>query len=76
MDFIKYLSELQGYTDILVVVDKLTKQVVFIPTLNSIDAIDLTDLFVQNIFSKHRVPSYVTLDRRTKFISKFFRPLA
>jgi len=76
MDFIKYLSELQGYTDILVVVDKLTKQVVFIPTLNSIDAIGLTNLFVQNIFSKHRVPSYVTLDKGTKFISKFFRPLA
>jgi len=46
MDFIKYISELQGYTNILIVVDKLTKQVVFIPTLNSIDAIGLTDLFV------------------------------
>jgi len=33
MDFIKCLPESQDYMDILIVVDRLTKQVVFIPIL-------------------------------------------
>jgi len=32
MDFIEQLPESLGYTDILVVVDRLTKQAIFIPT--------------------------------------------
>jgi len=76
MDFIKCLPKLQGYTDILVVIDRLTKQAVFVPTLSSIDTPGLAELFVQNMFSKHGVLSHVTSDRGTKFISKFFRSLA
>ena len=75
MDFIKHLLESEGYTDILVVVDRLMKQAVFIPTHSSIDAAGLTYLFVQYVFTKHRVPSHVTSDRGTELISKFFRLL-
>jgi len=76
MDFIKRLPKSQGYTDILVVIDRLMKQAVFVLTLSSIDAPGLAKLFIQNMFSKHRVPSHVTSDRGTKFVSKFFRSLA
>ena len=76
MDFIKCLPESEEYTDILVMVDRLTKQVVFMPTHKSIDAPGLANLFLQNVFSKHGVPSYVTSDRGTEFVSKFFRSLA
>jgi len=76
MDFIKRLPKLEGYMNILVMVDKLTKQVVFVPTHNLIDVLSFTNLFIQNVFSKHGVPSHVTLDRGTKFVSKFFRLLA
>jgi len=76
MDFIKHLSKSEGYTDILVMVDRLTKQVVFVPTHNSINIPGLANLFIQNVFSKHRVPSHVILDRGTEFVSKFFRLLA
>jgi len=76
MDFIEHLPESEGHTDILVVVDRLTKQAIFVPTHSSIDATGLANLFVQNIFSKHRVPSHVMLDRETEFVSKFFRSLA
>ena len=76
MDFIEQLPPSGGYTDILVVVDRLTKQALFIPTIRSLDATMLAELFIKHIFSKHGVPSHVTSDRGTEFVSKFFRSLA
>jgi len=62
MAFIKQLPESLGYTDILVVVDRLTKQAIFIPTQRLINAIELAGIFLRDIFSKHGVPSHVTSD--------------
>jgi len=76
MDFIEQLPLLEGYMDILVVVDWLTKQTLFIPTIRSLDATMLAELFIKHIFSKHKVPSHVTSDRGMEFMSKFFRSLA
>jgi len=76
MDFIEQLPSSEGYTDILVVVDQLTKQALFIPTIRSLDATMLAELFIKHIFSKHGVPSHVTSDQGTEFVSKFFRSLA
>jgi len=76
MDFIEQLSESQGFTEILVVVDRLTKQAIFIPTQRSIDANDLVEIFMKDIFSKHGVPAHITLDRETEFVSRFFKSLA
>ena len=64
-----------GYTAILVVVDRLTKQAIFIPTHDTITSADLAKLFVLHVFSKHGVPSHVISDRRSEFISHFFRSL-
>ena len=36
---------------------------------------DLAKLFVLHVFSKHGVPSHVTSDRGSKFVSHFFRSL-
>jgi len=76
MDFIEQLPPSGGYTDILVVVDRLTKQALFIPTIRSLDATMLAELFIKHVFSKYGVPSHVTSDRGTEFVSKFFRSLA
>ena len=76
MDFIEQLPPSEGHTDILVVVDRLTKQAVFIPTVRSIDTVLLAELFIKHVFSKHGVPNHVTSDRGMEFVSKFFRSLA
>jgi len=76
MDFIEQLPPSEGHTDILVVVDRLTKQAIFIPTVKSINAVLLAELFIKHVFSKHGVPNYVTSDRGMEFISKFFKSLA
>jgi hypothetical protein len=75
MDFIKKLPPSSGYTAILVVVDRLTKQAIFIPTHNTITAPDLAKLFLLHVFLKHGVPSHVTSDHGLEFISYFFRSL-
>jgi len=36
---------------------------------------DLAWLFVLHVFSKHSIPSYVTSDRSSEFMSNFFQSL-
>ena len=72
MDFIKKLLLSSGFDTILVIVDQLTKQVIFIPAHNTIMSADLVYLFVLHIFSKHGIPSHVTSNRGSEFMSNFF----
>ena len=75
MDFIEQLPSSDGFTSILVVVDRLSKQGIFIPTYDTITSPELAKLFVAHMFSKHGVPSHVTSNRGSEFISHFFRSL-
>jgi len=76
MDFIKKLPSSSGFNTILVIVDQLTKQVIFIPAHDTITSTDLAHLFVFHIFSEHSVPSHVTSDRGLEFMSNFFQSLS
>ena len=75
MNFIKKLPSSSEFDTILVIVDQLTKQVIFIPAHDTITSVDLACLFVLHVFSKHSVPSHVTSDRGSEFVSNFFRSL-
>jgi len=75
MDFIEKLLLSSGFNTILVTVDRLTKQAIFIPAHDTITSVDLAYLFVLHMFSKHGVPSHVTSDRGSEFVSNFFRSL-
>ena len=75
MDFIKKLLSSSGFDTILVIVDQLTKQAIFIPAHDTITFVDLACLFVLHVFSKHGVPSHVTSDRGSEFVSNFFQSL-
>ena len=72
MDFIEKLPSFSGFDTILVIVDQLTKQMIFIPTHDTIMSVDLVYLFVLYIFSKHSIPSYVTSDRGSEFVLNFY----
>ena len=72
MDFIEKLPSSSGFDTILVIVNWLTKQVIFIPAHDTIMSTDLARLFILHVFSKHGVPSYVTSDRGSEFMSNFF----
>ena len=76
MDFIEKLPpSSSGYTAILVIVDRLSKQGLCIPTHDMITSQQLAQLFVLHVFSKHGIPSHVTSDRGPEFVSHFFRSL-
>ena len=75
MDFIEQLPPSSDFTAILVIVDHFTKQSIFIPTTDTVTSQGLAQLFVLQIFSKHGVPSHITLDRGLEFISHFWRSL-
>jgi len=60
------------FDTILVIVDWLTKQVIFILAHDIITSADLACLFVLHVFSKHSIPFHVTSNRDLEFVSNFF----
>jgi len=75
MDFIEKLPPSSGFDTVLIIVDQLSKQAIFIPTYDTITSAELARLFVTHVFSKHGVPSHVTSDHGSEFVSHFFRSL-
>jgi len=75
MDFIEKLPFSSGFDTILVIVDRLSKQAIFIPTHDTITSAELARLFVIHVFSKYGVLSHVTSDHGSEFVSHFFRSL-
>src|SRR5258708_997999 len=72
MDFIEQLPDSEGFSAILVIVDCLTKQAIFIPSHDMVNAPQVAQLFLIHVFSKHGVPAHVTSDRGSEFVSHFF----
>ena len=75
MDFIEKLLFSSGFDTILVIVDCLSKQAIFIPTHDIITLVELACLFVIYVFSKHRVLSHITSNYSSEFVSHFFHSL-
>ena len=72
MDFIEKLPPSSGYDNILIIVERLTKQSIFVPTVDTITAPMPAQLFVLHVFSKHGVLLHVTSDHGLEFVSLFF----
>ncbi|MBW0490470.1 hypothetical protein O181_030185 [Austropuccinia psidii MF-1] len=62
MDFITQFLLSNSFDSILVIVDRLSKMAVFIPTMSSIASLDLAHFFIKNVFSKHGLPSSIQLN--------------
>src|SRR5260221_3349935 len=75
MDFIEQLPASEGFSTILVVVDRLTKQAIFIPSHNTVNALQVARLFLTHVFSKHGVLAHITSDCGSEFVSHFFHSL-
>jgi len=76
IEFIEKLPSSSGFDTILVIVDRLTKQAIFIPAHDTITSMDFECLFVLHVFFKHGVPSHVISNRDLEFMSNFFRSLS
>ena len=71
MDFIETLLTSSGCDAILVIIDQLTKQGIFILTTICCTSKDLAILFILHVFSKHGVPEHVTSDCGPLFPASF-----
>jgi hypothetical protein len=73
MDYIEQLPESNGYNSILVIVDRITKQAIFIPCYGTEKAIDLAKHYLKHVFSKHGVPFSITSDRGKLFVLEVWK---
>jgi len=74
-DFITKLPLVQGYNSILVVVDRLTKIVYFISTIEKTLAKGLVRLFRNNVWKLHGLPKSIISDRGPQFAVGLMREL-
>ena len=64
MDFITHLPETaRGHTAILVCVDRLSKMAHFIPTKDTASAVDVAQLFIDQVVRLHGCPRDIVSDR-------------
>jgi hypothetical protein len=76
MDFITELPTSTKQNDaIMVVVDKLSKYAHFIPIKSTWKEIDISLVFMKEIFRLHGMPKEIVSDRDTKFTSNFWKSL-
>ena len=72
LDWITDLPPSHYHDAILVVVDRLTKMAIFIPTTKSMPAPDVAALFIQNVIRLHGLPHNIVSDRDPIFTSHFW----
>src|SRR5882757_4997454 len=75
MDFIPELPLSNGFDNILVIVDKLTKYAIFIPTTNTITEVGTAELFFHHIISKFYILRQVIMDRDIRWQGEFWKEI-
>ena len=75
MDFITGLPDVDGYTSIMVVVDRFSKYATFVACKAPCRAEDAADYFFRNIVKYWGVPLSIISDRDARFTSNFWKEL-
>ncbi|MBW0551394.1 hypothetical protein O181_091109 [Austropuccinia psidii MF-1] len=72
MDFITQLPLSNNFDSILVVVDRFSKMAIFILNYVRITALELAQIFIRHVFSKHGLSVSIVSDRGSLFVSSFW----
>ena len=75
MDFIPELPASNGYDNILVIVDKLTKYGMFIPCKTTINEQETAKLFFDHVVCEYGIPRQIITDRDTRWRGDFWKEL-
>nr|GAT59874.1 TY3B-TY3B protein [Mycena chlorophos] len=72
MDFIPELPVSNGFDNVLVIVDKLTKYAIFVPCSTSITELEAAQLFFKHVISRFGISRQVITDRDTRWRNSFW----
>ena len=75
MNWIVDVPESNGYTQIWVIVNRFTKIAHLIPLPTKVSAIDITKIFLKEIWKTHGLQTDIVSDRDTKITSQFWQVL-
>jgi hypothetical protein len=75
MDFVMALPPSGGVGAILVVVDKLSKSIVLIPTHTSVTVKNTARLYFKHVYCRHGLARKFISDRDVRFTGSFWREL-
>ncbi|MBW0530372.1 hypothetical protein O181_070087 [Austropuccinia psidii MF-1] len=75
MNFITQLPLSNKFFSILVVVERFSKMAIFIPAYGTITSLDLAQIFINHVLSKHDLPASIVSDRGSLFVSSFWTQL-
>ncbi|MBW0565208.1 hypothetical protein O181_104923, partial [Austropuccinia psidii MF-1] len=75
MDFITKFPLSNNFDSIIVVVDRFSKIAIFIPTYGIITALELAQIVISPVFSKHELPVSIVSDRGALFFSSLWTNL-
>lgn len=75
MNFIKVLSKLEGFSVILVVVDRLSKYAHFFPLQIPYIAVSVATVFIREVVRLHDIPESIVSDRDKMFLSHSWKEL-
>ena len=74
-DIIMDLPESEGFDSILVVVDRFSKEVEFVPCTKSVSALDTTKLYLRHVWKHHGLPTGIVSDRGPQFTSQVMKDI-
>jgi len=76
IDFITSLPRSKKQNEsVMVVVDKLSKVVHFIPVKSTYKAVNIVDVLMKEVFRLHGIPRIIISDKDVKFIGNFWKSL-
>jgi hypothetical protein len=74
-DFTTDLPPSKGFDSLLVVVDRFSKEVEFIPWNKTTTSLDTAQLYLHNVWKNHGLPSSIVSDQGSQFASQVMRDL-
>ena len=73
MDLIVGLPPFEGYSMVIVIVDRLSKKIFTIPLQTTTKALELATILFERIFHEHGIPLQIISDRDSKMTSAVWR---
>jgi hypothetical protein len=75
LDYLTHLDESNGFNNVLIVVDHLTRMAHFLPCTEIVTAEETATLFLHGVCRLHGLPRVLVSDRDPKFVSGFWQTL-